>query len=383
MALASFGGAASYDQTNAAHLDLSDELSAVLNADTFLLGRIPVKGEAQNVDHYWLEDALNATTVTLDEDLDASETTVSVVSATGVQVGALLIDQTLGKQEVMQVTAISSNDLTVVRGAGDSAPAGETHANASLLRIINNVKQEGDETSTDESKTRSRKHNICEIFKKEVKISGTMLGLDLAGVPNEYQYQLAMRMLELRRNLGMSVYASVKISNSGAGGSDSVYRSMDGIRNFVRGNSSQLTTTSEALTEAVVNKQNRLCYDQGAVDTNFAVGSADQMVAFSEMYKDKIRLAPSDKARGVFVTKFLTDLGNELDIVIDRWCLPGDILIGDSSKVRLVPLRGRAMKAEPLAKSGDAMIGMIVGEYTLEVRNAGQAFALHSGLTAR
>ena len=383
MALASFGGAASYDQTNAARLDLSDELSAVLNADTFLLGRIPVKGEAMNVDHYWLEDALNATTVQANGALDASATTLTVDSTTGVLVGALLMDEAISKQEVLQVTAISGLDLTVVRGAGDSAPAGETHLDNALFRIINNVKQEGDETSTDQSKTRTRKHNICEIFKKEVKISGTMLGLDLAGVPNEYQYQLAMRLLELRRNLGMSVYASVKISNSGAGGSDSVYRSMDGIRNFVRGNSSQLTTTSEALTEAVVNKQNKLCYDQGAVETNFAVGTADQMVAFSEMYKDKVRLAPSDKARGVFVTKFLTDLGNELDLVIDRWCLKGDLLVGDSSKIRLVPLRGRAMKAEPLAKSGDAMIGMIVGEYTLEARNAGQAFSLHSGLTAR
>lgn len=384
MALSDFDGLASYDLgANAgAHLDLSDELHAVLNADTFLLGRIAVKGMATNVDHYWVEESLNATYVTLAEELDASETGVDVVSASGVQIGALLVDETLGKQEVMQVTAISGTTLTVVRAVGDSAPAAETHANSSRLRIIGRPKPEGDETVTDETVARTRKHNVCQIFKKEVFISGTQTAIKMAGVPSEYQHQLAMRMLELRREMGMTAYASVKITNSGSGGSDSVYRSMDGIRNFVRGNSSQLITTAEAISESVVNKVYRKIYDQGG-EADFAVGSADQMTYFSEMYKDKIRLAPSDKMRGVFVTKFLTDLGVELDLVIDRWALPGDLLIGDTKRLALVPLQGRALQATPLAKQGDALRGMMVGEYTLEVHNAGQAFALHSGLTAR
>jgi hypothetical protein len=382
-ALSGFSGLATYDLgQNLGHIDLSDEIAAVLNADTMLLGRIPVKGQATQVDHYWLEESLNAATVQLNGALTAIATSMVVDSATGVQIGALLVDQTLGKQEVIQVTAISGTTLTVVRGFGDSAPAAETHADDALFRIIGRPKPEGDENVTDETVARSRKHNICQIFKSEVFISGTQKAVAMAGVPDEVAHQTAMRLLELRRQLGMSAYTSVKSSNSGQGGSDSVYRSMDGLRNFVRNNSGQLVTTSEALDETVVNYLAHLIYDQGA-EPNFAVGSRDQMVAFSEMYKDKIRLAASDKQRGAYVTKFLTDLGVEIDLITDRWCLPGDLLMGDLSRVALVPLQGRAMQATPLDKRGDALRGMIVGEYTLEVRNAGQAFALHTGLQAR
>lgn len=383
MALASYSGAGSFNQTDGTHLDLSDELSTVLLADTFLLGRISMSGQAEAVDHYWMEDSLLTTTVTGNAAMDASETTLTVVANANVQIGTLLQDQTLGKQEVMQVTALTSGTAWVVtRGVGDSAPAGETHANGALYRIIGQPKQEGDANVNDNSRSRSRIHNVCQIFKKEVEVSGTIQAINLAGVPDEYNYQLANRTLELRRELGMSAYSSVKVTGGGAGGSDTVYRSMDGLRNFVRRQSAQLTTTSQALTESIVNSQYRLIYNQGG-EADFAVGTADQMTYFSELYKDKIRLAPSDRTRGVFVTKFLTDLGVELDLVIDRWALPGDLIIGDTSKLRLVPLKGRGWQATPLAKTGDAMRGMLVGEYTLEVRNAAQSFSLHSGLTAR
>src|SRR3990167_5102703 len=384
MALASYSGWASYDAPNAAHLDLSDELSAVLLADTFMLGRIPVGGVATNVDHYWVEETLNGLTLTLNEsaELTAADTTLTIVASSAPRVGDLLMDEAIGKQEVMQVTTVTNTTtLTVVRGVGDSAVAAQTHDAAAVLRIIASPVQEGHADVADRTVARTRVHNVCQIFKKEIEISGTQQAIRLAGVPDEFNHQVAMRLLQLRRELGMSTLQSVKITSSGAGGSDSVYRSMNGIRNFTRANSGQNLTTSEALDEGVVNKLYRLIYSQGG-EGNFAVGAADQLTKFSEMYKDKVRLAPSEKQRGVFVTKFLTDLGVELDLVIDRWCLPGDLIIGDQSRLRLVPLQGRALQSTPLAKTGDAMRGMIVGEYTLEVRNAAQSFALHSGLTA-
>lgn len=383
-ALSGFAGLSTYDLgQNLGHIDLSDELSAVLNADTQFLGRVGVRGEATQIDHYWLEESLAAITVTATEAMDASELALSVVAVpAGLQIGALLQDTAIGKAEIMQVTAISSLDLTVVRGAGDSAPAGETHADAAVYRIIGVPKPEGDENVTDETVARTRVHNICQIFKKEIFISGTQSAIKMAGVPNEVAHQTARRMLELKRQLGISVINSVKISNAGQGGSDSVYRSMNGLRNFVRAEATQLVTTSQALDEGVVNALYRLIYAQGG-EANFALGSAEQLTAFSEMYKDKVRLAPSEKARGVYVTKFLTDLGVELDLIMDRWALDGDLILGDLSRVALVPLTGRAMQSTPLEKRGDAIRGMIVGEYTLEVRNAGECFALHTGLTDR
>lgn len=379
-AIPSFAGSASYDQDDG-NLDLSNELSAVLLADTFFLGKIAVGGMATKVDHYWMEDALNATYVSLAEDLDTSETGIDVDSSTGVQIGALLMNETkVGAQEVMQVTAITGNTLTVTRGVGDSAPAGETHTTGDRMRIIAQPKQEGDTNVNDRSKARVRNGNTCMIFKNEAEISGTQKAISHAGVADEYTHQLAMRTLEIRRELGQAVILSVRITDGGDGGSDLVIRAMDGVRNRVRQQSSQLDSTTTVFDEDLVNSLYRRIWDKGG-EADFILGTADQMTKFSELHKDKIRYAPSEKTRGVFVQKFLTNLGQELDILIDRWCLKGDALVGDSKRLKLVPLQGRAWQSEPLSKVGDSLRGMNIGEYTLEIRNAAECFALANALT--
>lgn len=380
MALASYAGAASYDQANSHFLDLSDVMSSILLADTFFLGRIS-KGEAgtQTV-HYWMEDSLNAVVVTATEDMDNSETGLDIDECAGVRVGALLMDEAIGKSEIMQVTAVSAasgaGTLTVVRGFGDAAIAAETHVNGTTFRIVGQPVQEGDTSVQDRSVTRLRKSNTYQIFKKEIQVSGTTKAIKSVGVPDEFNYQMAQRMLEIHRELGDSHLNGVLA----AAGSDSVYRSMDGVRNVVRigGN---VITTAEALSEPVVNALNTLIWNKGG-QADIAVGNDIQMTKFAEMYKDKIRLATSDRQVGRFIIKFLTDKGTELDLITDRWARKGDLLLLDSKRLSLHALAGRDMHMEPLAKVGDSDRAMIVGEYTQFVRNAAQAHALHSGLTA-
>lgn len=379
MALAAYAGAASYDQTNAHFLDLSDVLSAVLLADTFFLGRVPMGEAGTQTIHYWTEDTLNATTVTdSGGGLTSGGTTLTVAAGHGLRlrIGALLQDEAIGTVEVMQVTAISTDTITVVRGVGDSAPAGEAHAASTTFRMIGAPVQEGDETVNDRSVTRTLKNNVYQIFKKEVAISGTTKAIKSAGVPSEFNYQIANRMLELNRELGMSHLQGVKIAT----GSDTVYRGMDGVRNVVRigGN---VITTAEALSEGAVNALNTLTWNLGGMP-DLAVGHESQMVKFAELYKDKIRLTPSDRQVGRFITKFLTDKGTEIDLLTDRWALKQDLLLVDSKRLSLSSLQGRALHMEPLAKIGDTDRAMIVGEYTQVTRNAAQAHALHSGLTA-
>ena len=376
MALAAYAGAASYDQANAHFLDLSDVLSAILLADTFFLGRVSTGEAGTQTIHYWNEDALNATAVTCALAKDASETSFVVNSSAGLRIGALLLDEAIGSTEVIQVTAISGTTLTVTRGVGDSAPAGETHLAAASFRVIGQPVQEGDEGVTDRSVARSVKNNVFQIFKSEVAISGTTKGIKSAGVPSEFNYQLGQRMLELKRELAMSHLTGVKV----AAGSDTVYRSMDGVRNVVRIGGNTITT-AEALSEEAVNALATLIWNDGG-EPDLAVGSEQQMSKFAEMYKDKIRLVASDRQVGRFITKFLTNKGIEVDLLTDRWAQKQDLLLLDSKRLSLHPLQGRAMHMEPLAKTGDSDRAMIIGEYTQVTRNASQAHALHSGLTA-
>ncbi len=387
-ALAAFSGAGSYDlggPTQGANLDLSQELHAILLADTMLLGRIGSGGTIQNVDHYWVEESLNATYVTLAEgaEFSAGDTTMTVATGDGakVPIGSLLVNESeIGKDEVIQVTAVSSDNLTVTRNAGDSGNGATAHADGSRFRIIAQAKQEGDENVTDRSVARVRKHNVCQIFKREVFVSGTMQAVNMAGVPKEYEHQLGRRLIEVgKRELAQSVWAGVKITNGGTGGSDTVYRAMGGIRQFIKANASQLYSAAASFSEDLINDElYKRIYDKGG-EASVAVGNADRMKKFSTTHADKVRYAPSDKTRGVFVTKYLTSYGVELDLLVDRWCLPGDLALLDPSRIKLLWLR--AMQATPLAQQGDALRGMIVGECTLEVQNAAECFALATNIS--
>ena len=63
--------------------------------------------------------------------------------------------------------------------------------------------------------------------------------------------------------------------------------------------------------------------------------------------------------------------------------MPDDtVIIGDLSRIKVGPLSGEGVALEDIAKTGRSIEAMISGDYTMEVRNATEAFAIHTGLTS-
>ena len=84
---------------------------------------------------------------------------------------------------------------------------------------------------------------------------------------------------------------------------------------------------------------------------------------------------------GYVVDRVITDLGFVLDVIVDPW-VPDDVaIVGDLNKIKVMPLRNSAMRAEDLAKTGSAFKGQVYGEYTAEFRNAIESLAYHNNLT--
>lgn len=376
---------ASFAQSGVYKLDLSEVLATILLDDTDFLSVIGVSGEvATQTKHSWVEDSLNATTVLqaggTQAQMALGTTTGTVLRISASQIaritaGTILKDRISGRSEVIQVTGVSGTSATVTRGYGSTSAM--THLAAATWDIIANPRPQGMAGPKDESTTRGLKFNFSQIFSKGVRITGTAQAIDHAGINAEDAYQIDLRLRELKRELDRTLIMGARASSDVTA---SVYGTMGGVINFVRyiaaGN---INGTAETLTPSVVNTMAKQVYDQGGMPDILLVGGTQKQKIST--FDQEFRRSTLDSRRAGFtVDEFVTDLGWNLRIVTDRW-VPNDVcMVLDSSKIKVLPLNGRAFFLEKLAKTADSNDWQIVGEYTAEVRNAGQAHAYHDNL---
>ena len=229
----------------------------------------------------------------------------------------------------------------------------------------------------DESVARTRPYNFTQIFSKGVIVTGTANAIKHNGIGREDMYQVDQRLRELKRELDRTAIMGVR---AGANVGATTYGTMGGIIDWVgfigAGNN---RGTAETLTPSVLNAMAKDVYDAGGRPDMVLVGGTQKQKISG--FDQEFRRSTLDSRRAGFtVEEFVTDLGVNLRVVVDRW-VPTDVaVVIDSSRVKIMPLQGRAFFLEKLAKTGDAENWQIVGEYTMEVRNAAEAHAYHFNL---
>jgi len=391
-ALAVSTGAAAYSIAAAVKkLDLSEELAEIIRTDnTSFLNRVGVGGlVATQLKHIWTEDKLNPNTAdsvdSADGTLGASgaDTSLNVVADEGTRfkIGTLIKDNTAGKTEVMRVTAVSTDTLTLERGHGSTSA--EAHAQNFPIMIISHTKQEDwKPTQEDWTQERTGPYNFLSLLGRGIAITRRRQAVLHAGVASEFAHQAAYRLKEIMRELDSSVINSIR---SASEGSSTDYSSMGGLIEFASQAGGNTTTTSEAITPSVVNAMVEDIWDDGGMLAGgklfMLVGGVQKrkISAFDQAYR---RMDFDSKKAGYVVERFLTDLGFELEIIVDPWVPNDTCIIGDLNRVKVGPLSGEGVGLEDLAKTGRLIEAMVSGEYTAEFRNAVEAFAIHTALTS-
>ena len=381
-------------------LDLSEELAEIIRTDnTALLNRTGAAGlVATQLKHAWPEDKLNPNTA--EESgvgINTTVTTFSVASGQGgrFKVGTLFKDNTVGKSEIMRVDAISSDTFSTVKrglGAGFTADTGESHAASFPIMIISHNKDESwIPTQEDWSLERTGPYNFRTTMGLGIAISRVRQSVSHAGIASEFAHQTAYRLKEFMRQLDSIIINSVRSAyesgdSSGAAGKASAMGLIDAVR-YGMGASAvatgNRTTTSETLVPSVLNALVKLIWDDGGLVAGgrlfCLVGGVQKrkISAFDNAYR---RMDFDSRAAGYVVERFLSDLGFEVEIVVDPWMPDDTIVVGDLNRVRVGPLTSDAVALEDLAKRGRMIEAMISGTYTMEVRNALEAFAIHTSL---
>lgn len=357
--------------------DVSDLIGIVSPYETPLLDHLgDAKRSALSTVHEWIEDALLPNTGTLDQEVfdpnPTNATSLTVADGSRFRAGDLL--QAEGSSEVMLVTAVAADTLTVVRGYGGTAKA--PLSDGQTLRILGNAALEGADAPAARFTARARRQNYTQIFTSTVEVSGSMLAARAHGVADELEYQKQERLRELLRDLENCVINGTA-PEATPQGSATVRRSMNGIirqiaTHVLEPNSGGIPagdgSGENALNEAVLNAALRRIWESssGRVDTIVVNGLQKRRI---NAFVSGLRAyAPSDTAYRDQVGLYESDFG-VCRVVLSRWMPADAVLLLDSSRVEVLPLSGRSFHYKPLAATGDRVSGQLVGEYTLEFRN--------------
>jgi len=351
--------------------DVSDLIGIISPYETPLLDALgdPMR-EATSTHHEWLEDELLPNKDAIDDSTftdPAADTDFVVDNGSRFRVGDQI--QVEGSEELMLVTGINSDTLTVVRGyAGTTA---EDLADNQIINILGNAALEGADKPGARFTNRSRCSNYTQIFTAAVEVSGTDMAASQLGLADEMDYQKQERLRELLRDLENTVVNGGQPA-SNPEGSGSVRRSMKGIIQhlstnvFHTGDTGFPTGTD--LDEAKINYVLRQIWATSNGNVDLIVVGGFQKRKINAFSADSRTYGANDTTFTDMISIYESDFG-VCRIVTTRWIPQDAVLLLDTSRISVLPLGGRSFHFKPLASVGDYECGELIGEYTLELKN--------------
>lgn len=339
-------------------LSVTDELLLLNPHQTPMISLVGFADSVSQVEHQWFEDEMYADETTVTTALTEAATTLVVAD------GSIFEPKHVVKvgDELLLVTAVAGNNLTVTRGyAGTTAAAATTGAKVEF-QFVEGV--EGADARKARYKSRVRKSNLTQIFDESISISGTAAATSEYGIDDLYEYEKQKKLLELALQLEKAVINGVKYESA-----DGKVRQMDGIRKFITTNVINAAGASEKTVLDFLGDAFQAIYEAGGFATggNYKiVVGAKQKRAISAADKDKVSLTRQDNGRGVVVDHFLSDFG-AAEIVLNNNLAADEILIIDANRIEIKPLQGRDFGHTYLGTKGDYVEGQIVGEFTLKL----------------
>jgi len=351
--------------------DVADLVGIVSPYETPFLDVLgdPLRG-ATSTHHEWLEDILLPNKDSVDDssiaDPDA-ETAFDVANGSRFRVGDQI--QVEGSGELMLVTAVNTDTLTVVRAyAGTVA---EDLVDGQVINILGNAALEGGDKPTARFTNRSRLGNYTQIFASAVEVSGTDMAASQLGLSDEMDYQKQERLRELIRDLENTVINGGRAA-SDPQGSDSVRRTMKGLIQHL---STNVFSTGDSgfpsgsdLDEEKINYVLRNIWENSNGNVDLILVGGFQKRKINSMLSGIRGYTASDTVYRDLLSVYESDFG-VCKVVATRWLPQDAVIMLDSSRVNVLPLAGRSFHFKPLASGGDYECGELIGEYTLELKN--------------
>lgn len=332
--------------------DVSDEVGLISPAETPLLDLLGTSNyETGNVLHEWLEDSLNPATLVASSAI-ASSAAVTAVGVAGGKAAQSRVGQVLitASNEYVQITSIAGNTIHVSRGFG-STVATSADVGTSLT-LVADAALEGDDVINDTSAPRVRQMNYCQIFKKDVIVSGTRQATtNLGGIGDEFGYQRANRLREMLRDLDKAAILGILSGNTI--GTASGTRTTKGLRSFINTNAQSIGPT---LTDSWLGNTIKLAWDNGGVDASLIVAGASYKRLIDNLNGSRVRTVNADNRFRNVVQEYEGTFGVQR-VMLHRWMPASQLLVLAPGRIKVVPLRGRTFQFQEASRTGDSQKG--------------------------
>ncbi len=352
--------------------DVNKALSAIGNVATpVLMKLLDLNSPATNYKHEWVDKPV----ATLKDTIKVAQTTVTVGVLTvngGTNTPKRYIDGVsvlrIGAEYLLvtsTVTVVTNERVLAVTRQYYSTTAASIPVGKEVW--IQNPQDESFEATRNDAQFGVRKYNFTRIFERQFALSGTMQALNTPGNENTMNRQRLELTAEILKELQTAVFHGVR-SESGA------KRNMGGLFWYATsggGNSVSASTLASTIITTTVFDTIIENYANagGDVEKIMMVCSYKQQNRINALKNGRIQQMQNDNTLNNQLDMYLYNGNARVKILASTDVAEDEIFVFEEGKVKVIPLQGRTLKEEKLAKTNDADKSMLVGEYTLEARN--------------
>lgn len=364
-----------------------EERFRLLDPDTSqfmtILNKLPSKA-AKREKVNWLEDELFPNLTTLAASATSAATTVDVATGTGTYFRAGDLVRVVSTGEMLEVTSISTDTLTVTRSIGSVAAV--SAASGGDLLIVANAAAQGADYGTLKVTKRVLGYNYTQIVRHPFGFTGTDVEIETYG-PGDPANELAKKAVEHKRAMenlaffGARDFTSNSPSSKGYAG---------GLQEFL---STNVWSSAGAIDLAYIDDKLSTVFQRGSQKkVIFAAPKPAQ--ALSNLFANNwVRARPEDRVYGAKVSAFVNGAyGESVPVVVKReWGARQSasnghgswMFIIDTEYVRKRPLRNRntAILRNRQGNGEDKVVHEYLTELSFEVSQE-KVHGLIKGITA-
>ena len=323
----------------------------------------------------WLNQKIGAGGNTVNGAILAAATALTVDDGTYFRQGMQI--SVKGSDEVILVTVVAGNTLTVVRGFGGTS-AEDIADNATLT--IDSVAREENSLGVDDGIFQpDPSSNYFQTIDTQLTFSRRALAMAQVGNYNDMNTQIAERVNQITIQMNRMLIRGRKATQSIAG---KLHTFTGGMTYFSENGGNSVDNLGAALTLATIDAQVEQTVLRGGMTNTIAVNTRlariIQGIMNAKYGSQRLSENLSDRGSLTMLTSDLPILGQVNQIVVDTNLNDDEMFMYDSSKISFIPMASgnanadgnfRTIDATQPGQDGESI--RIVGDFGIELKSFG------------